>query len=219
MHANIGLNAEQRKRLTIGVELAAKPELLLFLDEPTSGLDSQTAWAIGDLLRKLADGGQAILCTIHQPSALLFEQFDRMLLLEKGGKMVYFGDLGLDSRTMIEYFESQGGAKCEPHMNPAEWMLNVTGAGIGGSTETNWAQAWMGSKERAERIVEMEELNEHVGNADGTPMIKEVKDTYATSFMTQFTQALIRVFQQYWRTPSYIWSKLLLVLSVVSSTT
>jgi ABC-type multidrug transport system ATPase subunit len=41
-----GLNVEQRKRLTIGVELAAKPPLLLFIDEPTSGLDSQTSWAI-----------------------------------------------------------------------------------------------------------------------------------------------------------------------------
>ncbi|EON95863.1 putative abc drug exporter protein [Phaeoacremonium minimum UCRPA7] len=57
-----GLNVEQRKRLTIGVELAARPALLLFLDEPTSGLDSQTSWAILDLLDKLKKNGQAI-CT------------------------------------------------------------------------------------------------------------------------------------------------------------
>lgn len=59
-----GLNVEQRKRLTIGVELAAKPELLLFLDEPTSGLDSQTSWAICDLMEKLTKNGQAVLCTV-----------------------------------------------------------------------------------------------------------------------------------------------------------
>jgi len=53
-----GLNVEQRKLLTIGVELAAKPKLLLFLDEPTSGLDSQSSWAICAFLRKLADSGQ-----------------------------------------------------------------------------------------------------------------------------------------------------------------
>lgn len=76
-----GLNVEQRKRLTIGVELAAKPPLLLFVDEPTSGLDSQTSWAILDLLKRLSDAGQAILCTIHQPSAMLFQRFDRLLLL------------------------------------------------------------------------------------------------------------------------------------------
>lgn len=85
-----GLNVEQRKRLTIGVELAARPELLIFLDEPTSGLDSQTSWSICDLIDKLAKSGQAVLCTIHQPSAMLFQRFDRLLLLEKG-RTVYFG--------------------------------------------------------------------------------------------------------------------------------
>lgn len=68
-----GLNVEQRKRLTIGVELVARPQLLLFLDEPTSGLDSQTSWSICDLMEKLTKSGQAILCTIHQPSAMLFQ--------------------------------------------------------------------------------------------------------------------------------------------------
>lgn len=86
-----GLNVEQRKRLTIGVELAARPELLLFLDEPTSGLDSQTSWAICDLIEELTRSGQAVLCTIHQPSAMLFQRFDRLLLLAPGGKTVYFG--------------------------------------------------------------------------------------------------------------------------------
>ena len=84
----MSLNVEARKRLTIGVELASKPELLLFLDEPTSGLDAQSAWNIVRFLRKLADQGQAILCTIHQPSALLFSTFDRLLLLERGGETV-----------------------------------------------------------------------------------------------------------------------------------
>ena len=88
-----GLNVEQRKRLTIGVELAAKPPLLLFVDEPTSGLDSQTSWAVLDLLEKLSKAGQSILCTIHQPSAMLFQRFDRLLLLAEGGKTVYFGQM------------------------------------------------------------------------------------------------------------------------------
>jgi ATP-binding cassette subfamily G (WHITE) protein 2 (PDR) len=65
-----GLNVEQRKLLTIGVELAAKPKLILFLDEPTSGLDSQSSWAICAFLRKLADAGQAVLCksSIQHPT-------------------------------------------------------------------------------------------------------------------------------------------------------
>lgn len=88
-----GLNIEQRKRLTIGVELAARPQLLLFLDEPTSGLDSQTSWSICQLIKKLTKSGQAVLCTIHQPSAVLFDQFDWLLLLAPGGKTVYFGGI------------------------------------------------------------------------------------------------------------------------------
>jgi ATP-binding cassette subfamily G (WHITE) protein 2 (PDR) len=116
-----GLNVEQRKLLTIGVELAAKPALLLFLDEPTSGLDSQSSWAIVAFLRKLADNGQAVLATIHQPSAILFQEFDRLLFLAKGGKTVYFGDIGHNSETLLHYFESNGADKCGENDNPAEY--------------------------------------------------------------------------------------------------
>jgi ABC-type multidrug transport system ATPase subunit len=54
--------------LRAGVELAARPKLLLFLDEPTSGLSAQASWSIVKFLKKLADAGQAVLCTVHQPS-------------------------------------------------------------------------------------------------------------------------------------------------------
>jgi ABC-type multidrug transport system ATPase subunit len=117
-----GLAVEQRKRVTIGVELAAKPELLLFLDEPTSGLDSQSAFNIVRFLKKLAGAGQAILCTIHQPNATLFENFDRLLLLQRGGQTVYFGDIGKDASVLIDYLRRHG-ADCPPDANPAEYML------------------------------------------------------------------------------------------------
>ena len=111
------LNVEARKRTTIGVELVAKPSLI-FLDEPTSGLDSQSAWAIMAFLRSLADNGLSILCTIHQPSAELFQVFDRLLLLRKGGQTVYFGDIGHNSSTLINYFERNGAAQCGENENP-----------------------------------------------------------------------------------------------------
>lgn len=107
LNYDIGLNVEQHKRFTIGIELAARPDLLLFLDGPTSGLDSDTAWSICSLLRRLADHVQAILCTFHQPSAVLFQMFDRLLLTE-GGKVAYLGDIGPNSSTMIRYFEDCG---------------------------------------------------------------------------------------------------------------
>lgn len=67
-----GLSVEQRKRVTIGVELVSKPSILIFLDEPTSGLDGQAAFNTVRFLRKLADVGQAVLVTIHQPSGKFF---------------------------------------------------------------------------------------------------------------------------------------------------
>jgi len=133
-----GLNVLQRKKLTIGVEMAAKPALLVFCDEPTSGLDSQAAWGVVQFLRKLADAGQSILCTIHQPSAVLFEQFDRLLLLQKGGKTVYFGETGDGSRTLINYFEKNGGTDCPPDANPAEYILEQIGAGATATANQNW---------------------------------------------------------------------------------
>lgn len=93
--------------------------LLTIKCRPTSGLDGQSAWNLVRFLRKLASKGQAILCTIHQPSSLLFESFDRLLLLERGGETVYFGDIGADSTTLRDYF-SRNGAVCPSNVNPAE---------------------------------------------------------------------------------------------------
>lgn len=68
-------------------------------------------------MRKLADHGQPVLATIHQPSAVLFEQFDRLLFLAKGGRTVYFGDIGKQARTVLEYLEDKGARHCGPTEN------------------------------------------------------------------------------------------------------
>lgn len=202
-----GLNVEQRKRLTIGVELAAKPPLLLFVDEPTSGLDSQTSWAILDLLEKLTKSGQAILCTIHQPSAMLFQRFDRLLFLAKGGKTVYFGDIGENSKTMISYFERNGGFPCPPDANPAEWMLEVIGAAPGSSSSIDWPQTWRNSPEYAAVQEELQRLKADVKESNPITDDPGSYREFAAPFMEQLYLVTHRVFQQYWRTPSYIYSK------------
>lgn len=209
-----GLNVEQRKRLTIGVELAAKPPLLLFVDEPTSGLDSQTSWAILDLLEKLSKAGQSILCTIHQPSAMLFQRFDRLLFLAKGGRTVYYGDIGENSSAMTSYFEKQGAPKCSPGENPAEWMLQAIGAAPGSSTEIDWHQAWLDSAEYQAVQTELQRLKD-----EGQDNASEIRDKtsyaeFAAPFWPQFLVVTQRVFQQIWRTPSYIYSKFTLCVTV-----
>jgi ATP-binding cassette, subfamily G (WHITE), member 2, SNQ2 len=152
------LGVEARKRVTIGVELASKPELLLFLDEPTSGLDGQSAWNLVRFLRKLADQGQAILCTIHQPSSMLFESFDRLLLFERGGNTVYFGDIGPDAATIREYY-ARYGAPCPSNVNPAEFMLEAIGAGVSPRIgDRDWKDIWLESPEHDQVIREIAEI-------------------------------------------------------------
>ncbi|OAA51503.1 ATP-binding cassette transporter ABC1 [Metarhizium rileyi] len=201
-----GLNVEQRKLLTIGVELAAKPKLLLFLDEPTSGLDSQSSWAICAFLRKLADSGQAILCTIHQPSAILFQAFDRLLFLAKGGKTVYFGNIGDNSSTLLDYFEVNGGRKCGDDENPAEYMLEIVNKGQNDKGE-DWHEIWHASPQREAVMEEMETLHrkrQQEPQAEG----QAAKHTeFAMPFITQLQVVTHRIFQQYWRMPSYIFAK------------
>ncbi|KAM0790552.1 hypothetical protein ACM66B_004421 [Microbotryomycetes sp. NB124-2] len=214
-----GLNVEQRKRLTIGVELAAKPQLLLFLDEPTSGLDSQTSWAICDLLTKLANHGQAILCTIHQPSAMLFQRFDRLLFLAKGGKTIYFGPVGKGSKTLTSYFERNGAHPCGDEANPAEWMLEVIGAAPGSHSDIDWHSVWRSSPEYKEvkrELAELEERGLRIQEKNAGHDAEDAKQQsnefaeFAAPFSVQFREVTKRVFQQYWRTPSYIYSKFLL---------
>jgi ATP-binding cassette subfamily G (WHITE) protein 2 (SNQ2) len=203
-----GLSVEKRKRTTIGLELVARPSLLLFLDEPTSGLDSQSALSIIKLIRSLADAGQAILCTIHQPSATLLQEFDRLMLLGSGGRTVYFGDLGSDCQKLLDYFERNGAPKCPARANPAEYVLDQVGAGVTGHATLNWSAIWEASPEQravATRIVELEST-EKTGSASSRDI--SLQRTFAMPWFQQYLIVQKRIFTQHWRSPSYINGKL-----------
>ncbi len=204
-----GLNQEQRKRLTIAVELASKPELLMFLDEPTSGLDSGAAFNVVRFLRKLADAGQAVLCTIHQPSAILFEHFDELVLLKSGGRVVYHGSLGHDSQDLIRYFEGNGGRRCPPNANPAEYMLEVIGAGDPNYKGKDWGDVWANSEDHDQRTEEIREMIEHRRMVESSKNLKDDR-TYAMPLSTQALLVTKRAFTSYWRTPNYLLGKFLL---------
>ena len=72
-----GLSTEQRKRLTIAVELVANPSII-FMDEPTSGLDARAAAIVMRTVRNTVDTGRTVVCTIHQPSIDIFDAFDEV---------------------------------------------------------------------------------------------------------------------------------------------
>ncbi|KAI4704169.1 hypothetical protein J4E90_005376 [Alternaria incomplexa] len=195
-----GLSVEQRKRVTIGVELVSKPSILIFLDEPTSGLDGQAAFNTVRFLRKLADVGQAVLVTIHQPSALLFAQFDTLLLLAKGGKTVYFGDIGDNASTIKEYFERYD-APCPPGANPAEHMIDV----VTGTQGKDWHQVWLDSPEAARMHQDLDHIiTDAAGKEPGTT---DDGHEFATSLWTQTKIVTNRANVSMYRNVDYVNNK------------
>ena len=204
----MSLDVEQRKRLTIGVELAAKPSLLLFLDEPTSGLDAQSAMEIVRFLKKLANSGQAIICTIHQPSSMLIQQFDMVLALNPGGNTFYFGPVGDNGSAVTKYFADRG-TNCPPSKNVAEFILET--AAKGGSRgkdgmRSNWNQEWLASSENAQVL---QAIQDHKLEGISKPRKQETKQySFAAPVTTQTYELTKRTFTQYWRDPSYLYGKL-----------
>jgi energy-coupling factor transporter ATP-binding protein EcfA2 len=128
-----GLSPGQRKVLTVGVELVSNAPVF-FLDEPTSGLDSRAALIVTREVKKVANLGRTVITTVHQPSKEIFNLFDDMLLLQRGGYQVYFGPCGVNGKTFVDYLQKIPNAHALPDgMNPASWMLDV----LGGTDSSN----------------------------------------------------------------------------------
>ncbi|KAL1964230.1 hypothetical protein VTN77DRAFT_7188 [Rasamsonia byssochlamydoides] len=200
------LGVEQKKRVTIGVELAAKPNLLLFLDEPTSGLDSQAAFSIVRFLRKLAQAGQAIVCTIHQPSSMLIQQFDMILALNPGGNTFYFGPVGQDGRDVIQYFAERG-VVCPPSKNVAEFILETAAKPIiRNGKQIDWNEEWRNSEQNRQVLQEIQRIVEERSKLPPPEVGKQYE--FAAPVTTQTALLTKRLFLQYWRDPSYYYGKL-----------
>ena len=99
---NKKISGGQRKRLNISLELIREPAIM-FLDEPTSGLSSRDSENILDLLKELTRKGKLLFIVIHQPSSEIFKMFDKLIILDKGGYLIYNGN-PIDS---IEYFKKK----------------------------------------------------------------------------------------------------------------
>ncbi|KAL9604583.1 MAG: hypothetical protein Q9179_001809 [Wetmoreana sp. 5 TL-2023] len=200
--AESGLGVELTKRVTIAVELVARPKIL-FADEPTSGLDSQGAAHIVDYLRRLSHSGQAVLVTIHQPSASLFAKFDRFLALSSEGKQLYFGLV----QQVLPYFERYG-AVPPPGANPAEFVLETVGAGVNARNDdkgTDWATRWDESPEAenvAAEIGHIQKQSSSLEDFDGS------NEDYNASIFTQTWLLTVRIMRNQWRNPPYMYSKI-----------
>ncbi|KAF4509379.1 hypothetical protein G6O67_003555 [Ophiocordyceps sinensis] len=201
------LGVEHKKRLTIGVELAAKPSLLLFLDEPTSGLDSQSAFSIVRFLRKLCAAGQAIVCTIHQPSSELIETFDYILALNPGGNTFYFGPVGPNGGAVVDYFAARG-AKCPDGKNVAEFLIE-TSAGA----REHWNEQWRASDECEALRHEIRRIKEQrTGQTRHDAGV--LRHEFAAPVALQTALLTKRMFVNQWRAPSYVYGKLFVAVVV-----
>ncbi|KAL6998106.1 Pleiotropic drug resistance protein 2 [Sarracenia purpurea var. burkii] len=194
-----GLSTEQRKRLTIAVELVANPSII-FMDEPTSGLDARAAAIVMRTVRNTVDTGRTVVCTIHQPSIDIFEAFDELLLMKRGGQVIYAGPLGHQSHKLVEYFEAVPGVpKIKDGYNPATWMLEITAPSVEAQLDVDFAEIYANSS-LYQRIQELiKELS------TPPPGSKDLffPTKYSQPFVTQCKACFWKQHWSYWRNPQY----------------
>ncbi|PHT32774.1 Pleiotropic drug resistance protein 1 [Capsicum baccatum] len=194
-----GLSTEQRKRLTIAVELVANPSII-FMDEPTSGLDARAAAIVMRTVRNTVDTGRTVVCTIHQPSIDIFEAFDELFLMKRGGQMIYVGPLGRHSCHLIKYFESMPGVtKIKDGYNPATWMLDVTTSAQEMMLGVDFADLYEQSDLYRRNKALISELSiPRTGSRD-----LHFDSQYSQPFWTQCTACVWRQHWSYWHNTAY----------------
>eukprot|EP00257_Ricinus_communis_P024853 XP_025012267.1 pleiotropic drug resistance protein 1 isoform X2 [Ricinus communis] len=194
-----GLSVEQRKRLTVAVELVANPSII-FMDEPTSGLDARAAAIVMRTVRNTVDTGRTVVCTIHQPSIDIFDAFDELLLLKRGGEEIYVGPVGRHACHLIKYFEDiEGIPKIKDGYNPATWMLEVTTTAQEVALGVDFSDIYKNSELYRKNKALIKELSRPL------PGSKDLyfPTQYSKSFTTQCMACLWKQHWSYWRNPPY----------------
>ncbi|TYH43288.1 hypothetical protein ES332_D11G117600v1 [Gossypium tomentosum] len=207
-HAS-GISPEQRKRLTIAVELVSNPSII-FMDEPTSGLDARAAAIVMRVVKNIVNTKRTIVCTIHQPSIDIFEAFDELILMKRGGQMVYSGELGQHSSRLIEYFEGIPGVpKIKENHNPATWMLEVTSTSVEAQLGIDFALIYKESH--------LYKRNKEIVKSQSLPAQGSEKLQFSTPFpqngWEQLKACLWKQHLSYWRTPKYNLARLAFTIS------
>lgn len=124
--------------------------------------------------------------------------------MKSGGRTVYFGELGHDSRTLLNYLEANGAKKCPPQANPAEYMLEVIGAGDPNYKGKDWGDVWASSVENEKLFQEIQQIISTRRDAAKDKDYARDDREYAMPLGTQLTTVIHRSFVAIWRTPAYV---------------
>ncbi|KAJ8507594.1 hypothetical protein ON010_g18953 [Phytophthora cinnamomi] len=159
-----------------------------------------------DGIRKVANSGRTIICTIHQPSYETFSVFDNLLLLKRGGETVYYGELGEACQTLVDYFEGIPGVQPLPeNYNPATWMLECIGAGVNNRVsegdDKDFVQRFNKSTLKSHLDATLEE--DGVGRSSPHAPVLTFRRKRAAPTVVQLKFLLHRFFYMYWRSPAH----------------
>ncbi|EPY51193.1 ABC transporter Pdr1 [Schizosaccharomyces cryophilus OY26] len=188
-----GLSLYHKKLTAIGIELVARRSVLL-LDEPVSGLDSQSAWMLVATLRKLANTGLSIMCSVSQPSSRLLNLFHSIMILDGYGRTVYLDEVGSYALKLIKYFKKIHGNDENSIKDPADYVLKCIYYS-NKSKKVDYAAVWESTDTHKRLIPELDRL---LSRRLSDQEVRSEQE-YLSSTVYQTFKIAKRNFTVYWR--------------------